>query len=1021
MQEIRQDEIDVFAEQRRLRHVTEVLVRNLSIPASFADIPSSGPASSRPAFARSAYSLPYADSASPVAGPSTTNTAHKSERPSYIQRRSKDDLDLHIPSLHRRVPARRKLTISNLGDSSLLSAGSIINNAQDQRQRPSSSGGSSVDVKGKGKAREPDLTSSRDTLNIIQESEPIDASTIDNTIDGLPQDDSDVIFGWTSTAKSDTPLVRSRSKSSLKSSTSKRSISSSVSKRLFKHNRRRRSSLIGSDEDEDSDESERDNARKGTSSRYERPHSPLAPHVSFQIAMDNNASYTTSLNAANDADLPASIRAANRARSASRGSILSVASGSSASTIRASTLRHSERAERLLRLKRYEDVRSHLLRSRLTLSMPRTQQIGAVDDTEKLIRPGITRTRTISLPLRGEGAQAKSQGRESFGAASASPFYISGPHKKSMEPSFPIDLSLESSAPLNASAASAQHTVLAGIWVEMDASAPDTPEKDKVWRLLTEWEVDLRKLISLGTDPRLFPRTLPANTLIFKVSTSDEYLTARLPAFMLSDPVDENEKGLGAEEPWRQDVSDEEGNVSDPGPLSSVSRKQRAQHGRLAFRKDANRERERLLARRKMIMDRSIRETRMVQSVDDDEMRKLIEKEQDVKKLLAGNLAIKDRIDSFLGESVFNIDRQHNGCALLRQQHTGDKARLETSIKAAAAQCEQRKQILKQRRQRLANARQLLQDKEAALRLSHDNHQLDLNVYRSIQLSASQRRASLISELSSIFPVDLVDAADILFSICGLPLPNGDFEGQQALQSSKGVSLDDDHISSALGYVAQAVQLLAAYLCVPLYYPLRCMGSRSLVQDPISQMKGPKIFPLYSRGVDKYRFEYAVFLLNKNIEQIMLEHHIGLIELSQTLPNLKNLYLTLSSDASTSSKSWSSSHNPATSAPALAPPIVLGDSKRADNPGQATPDAAANGNPHTDVKPQANGSMAGKVSGTTSALEKILGAGWTSRSKPVPNKIDNDVGAQKGRRRLAEESKTMTLLGGRSSTSTTHM
>lgn len=34
--------------------------------------------------------------------------------------------------------------------------------------------------------------------------------------------------------------------------------------------------------------------------------------------------------------------------------------------------------------------------------------------------------------------------------------------------------------------------------------------------------------------------------------------------------------------------------------------------------------------------------------------------------------------------------------------------------------------------------------------------------------------------------------------------------------------------------------------------------------DPIS-------FPLYVKGVDTYRFEYGVFLLNKNIE--MVSHH----------------------------------------------------------------------------------------------------------------------------------------------------
>lgn len=28
-------------------------------------------------------------------------------------------------------------------------------------------------------------------------------------------------------------------------------------------------------------------------------------------------------------------------------------------------------------------------------------------------------------------------------------------------------------------------------------------------------------------------------------------------------------------------------------------------------------------------------------------------------------------------------------------------------------------------------------------------------------------------------------------------------------------------------------------------------------------------FPLYGKGVDKYRFEFGVFLLNKNIEQVI--------------------------------------------------------------------------------------------------------------------------------------------------------
>ena len=168
----------------------------------------------------------------------------------------------------------------------------------------------------------------------------------------------------------------------------------------------------------------------------------------------------------------------------------------------------------------------------------------------------------------------------------------------------------------------------------------------------------------------------------------------------------------------------------------------------------------------------------------------------------------------------------------------------------------------------------------------------------SLQLSLAQRQAYLISELSTIFLIEPVDSGTFLFSICGTALPNSQFFDVRKEHSPTLALYNDDAISSALGYVAQVVHLLAAYLAVPLHYPVRCMGSRSLVHDPISQIKGPKIFPLYAKGVDRFRFEYALFLLNKDIEQIMHECGIGILDLQQTLPNLKNLYLTLSTEAS---------------------------------------------------------------------------------------------------------------------------
>lgn len=81
----------------------------------------------------------------------------------------------------------------------------------------------------------------------------------------------------------------------------------------------------------------------------------------------------------------------------------------------------------------------------------------------------------------------------------------------------------------------------------------------------------------------------------------------------------------------------------------------------------------------------------------------------------------------------------------------------------------------------------------------------------------------------------------------------------------------------------QVVSLVAAYLDVPLRYPLRLRASRSYIQDPAppfdftaadlgpvvspsapqSGQKSPVEFPLFSEGQELTRSAYAVFLLNK--------------------------------------------------------------------------------------------------------------------------------------------------------------
>lgn len=478
-----------------MRHLTEVLVRNLSIPASFADGTASSSILPRPAFGRAAYSSSHAASSSTSgARLSFSRPADTSEQSrSYTQQRSKDDLDLHIPTLNRRRLARRKLTVSNGTATRAHAPNDTVDSDQPLIRH--------TDVKGKG--RESNLASSHETLNSIQESEGSDPKS-DQAAGVLDEDDSDLVFGWTSSSRTAVPLQRSRSKSSLKSSSSKRSISATVSKRLFKQNRRRRSSLIGSDDDEDgdSDLSEGDNARKGTTSKHERPVSPMSPRVSFQMASSRDHTFSPAHSSKTQDHLENG--ATSRARSASKGSILSVASGSSASTIRASAaFKHSEKEERFLRIKRYEDIRAHLVRSRLTLSVSENPD-DSFNSSKPSLRPPITRTRTISLPLRGNHEEDVAR-QVTTGNAKQAPFYISQPHKKSMEPAFPLDFSSRDSLSLPSTMANASnsHRVTAQIWIEPDISASkEQIDENAKWRLLLEWDVDLRKLISLGTDVR---------------------------------------------------------------------------------------------------------------------------------------------------------------------------------------------------------------------------------------------------------------------------------------------------------------------------------------------------------------------------------------------------------------------------------------------------------------------------------------------------------------------------------------
>jgi hypothetical protein len=146
----------------------------------------------------------------------------------------------------------------------------------------------------------------------------------------------------------------------------------------------------------------------------------------------------------------------------------------------------------------------------------------------------------------------------------------------------------------------------------------------------------------------------------------------------------------------------------------------------------------------------------------------------------------------------------------------------------------------------------------------------------TLDLHGQRRR--ICEELTNIFPIEPTDQT-LLFKVCNLRLPNSLFD-----------DVDEDLVSAALGHVARLVDMLQYYLSVPLPYPITAYGSRSIIQDFISVLQdNQRTFPLYLKSAIRFRFDYGVFLLNKNIECLAESQGLKVMDIRQTLPNLKYL------------------------------------------------------------------------------------------------------------------------------------
>ncbi|KOS21668.1 UV radiation resistance-associated protein [Escovopsis weberi] len=212
--------------------------------------------------------------------------------------------------------------------------------------------------------------------------------------------------------------------------------------------------------------------------------------------------------------------------------------------------------------------------------------------------------------------------------------------------------------------------------------------------------------------------------------------------------------------------------------------------------------------------------------------------------------------------------------------------------KQAKKEREERRESLRRRRAAIAQGRELQAQAERDITDNREKLETSRGLLEQTQRHIRGQRRRICSDLADIFPIiPIPNQPPLSFQICGITLPNSIYDGPTAR------SLNEDVLSAGLGVVTLLTQHLQYYLSCSLPYPLTPFGSRSHTRDDISLLEKDQTsrrdFPLYlPRGgstAGQWRFEYAWFLLNKNIETLCASQGLKVVDIRHTLPNLKYL------------------------------------------------------------------------------------------------------------------------------------
>ncbi|KAM0329425.1 hypothetical protein ACHAQA_004732 [Verticillium albo-atrum] len=229
------------------------------------------------------------------------------------------------------------------------------------------------------------------------------------------------------------------------------------------------------------------------------------------------------------------------------------------------------------------------------------------------------------------------------------------------------------------------------------------------------------------------------------------------------------------------------------------------------------------------------------------------------------------------------------------------------SVKAAEKRRDELRASIKARREAIAAGREAQVKAEKDIIAARDQLESSKTMLSQTQEKIRGQRRRICSDLSNIFPITPCPSGEALsFQICGLPLQNTSYE------NSSSKTPNEDVLSAALGHVAMLTHNLQYYLRLPLPYSVNPFGSRSTIRDDISAfpdapasrsthhlssspgaLSPAREFPLHlPRGgstAAHFRFDYAWFLLNKDIEALCAHQSLRVVDIRHSLPNLKYL------------------------------------------------------------------------------------------------------------------------------------